>query len=361
MNFLRSVKRLPSADELIARFPLSSAAQERVAVGREEVRAILAGADARFLLVVGPCSAWPDEAVLAYAERLRVLEHAVRDALKLVLRVYIQKPRTARGWTGPVNQPDPFAPADIEAGMFYCRRMMVSAIEMGLAIGDEALFTNNARGFAELLTWVAIGARSAEDQEHRIWASGMGAPVGMKNPTSGSIEVGVNSVLAAQSPHVAVFEGCQVETCGNPHAHLVLRGGARGPNYHLDDLFLAQRLLCEEHIQNPALLIDASHDNCRIHGRKDPEAQADVLRQVLGNLRARPELRPLVRGFLLESFLLAGNQELERCTPGSIERGGLSITDPCLSWERTESLILDLAEEVRVLTANGGERLRLSG
>ncbi len=349
MTILRSVKRLPSAEELIERLPLSEEGYRRVRRDRAEVRDILAGRDARLLLVVGPCSAWPSEAVLEYGARLSALESRVGDALKLVLRTYIQKPRTSRGWTGPVNQPDPFAPPDIEAGIFYCRRLMVRLIEMGLAIADEALFTHNAKGFAELLSWVAIGARSTEDQEHRIWASACGAPVGLKNPTSGSIPVGVNSVLAAQSPHTAVFDGHQVETSGNEHAHLVLRGGAAGPNYHLDDLFLARQLMLEKRLRNPALLVDASHDNCRINGRKDPEAQVDVLREVLNNLRVRPELLDLVRGFLMESFLKHGSQALERLDPETIDRGGLSITDPCLGWERTCELILEGAEDVRAL------------
>jgi 3-deoxy-7-phosphoheptulonate synthase len=356
MNFLRSVRRLPTADALIASYPLSAAGHARVEQDREEIRAILAGTDPRLLVVVGPCSAWPEEAVLAYAENLRRLAERLGDALKLVLRVYIQKPRTARGWTGPVNQPDPFAPADIEAGMILCRRMMVRAVEMGLPIADEALFTNNGRGFAELLAWVAIGARSAEDQEHRIWASGMGAPVGMKNPTSGSIEVGVQSVLAAQSPHVAVFEGCQVETAGNPHAHLVLRGGSGGPNHRLADLLLARRLLAEHAIRDPGVLVDAAHDNCRVDGRKVPERQVEVVREVLANLGERPELRALVRGFLVESFLREGCQVVERLTPETLERGGLSITDPCLGWERTEELLLETAAVARVLARLRGQR-----
>jgi len=356
---LRSVKKLPSADDLIRRFPLSDEGHARVRRDRAEVRAILEGRDARLLFIVGPCSAWPDEAVLEYAERLAQLELEVRDALKLVLRTYIQKPRTARGWTGPVNQPDPFAPPDIEAGMHYCRRMMVAVIERGLAIADEALFTHNARGFVELLSWIAIGARSSEDQEHRIWASGVDAPVGLKNPTSGCIGIGVNSVLAAQTPHTAVFDGYQVETGGNRHAHLVLRGGVEGPNYHLDDLYLAQHCLREKKIENPALLVDSSHDNCRINGQKDPEAQEDVVREVLSNLRVRPELRALVRGFLLESFLKRGSQCLERTPREKIDRGGLSVTDPCLSWERTRELILDAAEQARVL-ASEPAALRLS-
>jgi len=360
MNFLRSVKRLPTADALIERFPLSPEGHLRVERDRDEVRAILEGSDPRLLIVVGPCSAWPEEAVLAYAARLKALSHELDDALKLVLRVYIQKPRTARGWTGPVNQPDPFLPPDIEAGMLACRHLMVRAVEMGLAIADEALFTNNGRGFAELLSWVAIGARSAEDQEHRIWASAVGAPVGMKNPTSGCIGVGANSVLAAQSAHVAVFEGCQVETSGNPHAHLVLRGGSTtGPNFGLEDLRLAKQLLAERRIQNPAVVVDASHDNCRVDGVKHPEAQGDVLRAVLADMRAHPEVRELVRGFLVESFLQAGSQSVERCTPETIDRGGLSITDPCLSWEETEALLREVAVQARALAAE--HRLRETG
>ncbi len=359
MTILRSVKKLPSAEDLIRRFPLSERGYGCIRRDRGEIRDILAGRDARLLFIVGPCSAWPDTAVLDYGQRLRALDNQVRDALKLVLRTYIQKPRTSRGWTGPVNQPDPFSPPDIEAGMGYCRRLMIQLVEMGLAIADEALFTHNAKGFAELLAWVAIGARSTEDQEHRIWASACGAPVGLKNPTSGSIPVGVNSVLAAQSPHTAVFDGYQVETSGNPCAHLVLRGGAGGPNYHLDDLYLARKLLQEKRIQNPALLIDTSHDNCRIDGRKDPEAQVDVVREVLSNLRVRPELGATVRGFLLESFLQAGCQDLDALGPETIDRGGLSITDPCLSWERTRELVLDVAEQVREL-GSAGRRMRMS-
>ena len=354
------MKKLPSPEEIAARYPLSRDGQARVRRDRSEVRAILAGNDPRFLLVLGPRSAWPFAAVLEYGARLVELERRVGDALKLVLRVQVQNQRTARGWTGPVNQPDPFAPPDIEAGLFGCRRLMVCAVEMGLAIADEALFTHNARGFAELLSWIGIGARSSEDQEHRVWASAAGAPVGMENPTSGCIGAGIDGVLAAQSPHVAVVDGCQVPTTGNPFAHLVLRGGVQGPNYHLDDLCLARRLMLERSILNPAVLVDAAHDGCRIDACKDPEAQEDVLCEVLSNLRRRPELRALVRGFLLESFLLGGSQSLERCTPDTIVREGLSVTEPCLSWERTEALLLDAAEEVRALGPVTA-RLRLSG
>ncbi len=336
-------KKLPSADELIELHPLSLEAEEGVLRHREEIEAILAGRDDRLIFIVGPCSAWPTPAVLEYAQRLKILEEQVKDSLKLVMRVYIQKPRTTIGWTGPVNQPDPFAEPDIATGALKARQLMVEVAEMGLPIADEAVFTHNARGFMELLSWVAIGARSTEDQEHRIFASNAPAPVGMKNPTSGSIQVGVNSVIAAQHPHTAVFDGHQVTTNGNPFAHLVLRGGESGPNFHLDKLYEARELLVKSKVKNPALIIDASHENCRMNGQKKPETQMDVVREVMHNLRIHPELRDTVKGFMIESFLKAGAQKLEDHSPETLDLSGLSITDPCLSWEVTEELILDTA------------------
>ncbi len=349
-------KKLPSPEELVRELPLSERGRLRVERDREEVRRILSGADDRLLVVVGPCSAWPAPAVLEYAGRLKELETDLADTLKVVMRAYIQKPRTACGWTGPGNQPDPFAPPDIEEGRRYARRLMLDVVELGLPIADEAVFLQNERGFSDLVAWVAIGARSTEDQEHRIWASAVDIPVGLKNPTSGCIPVGVNGVVAAQSSHTAVFDGYQVETRGNDFAHLVLRGGAHGPNYDLYHLHRARRLLEEQRVRNPAILVDGSHDNCRIDGTKRPELQADVAREVLDNLRAHPRLRDFVRGFLVESFLKTGNQRLEDCTPETVDMEGLSITDPCLGWEETRGLLLDMADRTGELRA-GRSRL----
>lgn len=346
MQNIRSIKKLPSVDEIIQAYPLSKSLQEQVDRDRQDVKNILAGKDSRFLLITGPCSAWPSDAVLEYARRLKQLDAEVNHALKLVLRVYIQKPRTTMGWTGPVNQPDPFAPADIAAGAMYARKLMVDAIAMGLPIADEALFTHNAQGFIELLSWVAIGARSTEDQEHRIFASSIDAPVGLKNPTSGSIPIGINSVIAAQHPHTAVFDSYQVETLGNPYAHLVLRGGELGPNFHLDKLYQSRELLRNKKVSNPAVIVDASHENSRINGGKDPEFQSDVIREVLHNLRVHPELADTVKGFMLESFIQAGRQELNSLTPDTIDLGGLSVTDPCMGWDSTETLIRETADMV---------------
>ena len=342
----RVVKKLPPIEEMIARYPLSKRAAEKVTIDREEVRSILAGRDRRLLLIVGPCSAWPSEVVLTYAKRLKKLSDEVQDALKIVMRVYIQKPRTIKGWLGPVNQPDPYLPPDIERGAAYCREMMVNVVELGVPIADEAVFTHNAKGFAELLTWMAIGARSVEDQEHRIFASGTDCPVGMKNGTTGSIEIAVNGIVAAQHKHHAVYGGDQVETNGNPHAHLVLRGGAGGPNYGVDDLMRADVLFKKHKVKNPAIIIDASHDNSKVGSVKVPAQQAMVVKEVLAVMSVNPEVRTLVKGFMVESFLKEGAQKIESQTPETIDRDGLSVTDPCMGWEQTEELIREMARAV---------------
>jgi len=349
MRNIKTVKKLPTNEEIIAAHPLDEKCYANIDQDKKEVRDILSGDDNRLLIVIGPCSAWPFDAMLEYAEKFKALSEKVSDSLKLVLRVYVQKPRTTKGWTGPVSQPDPFSAPDIAAGAMYARSLMVKLIELGLPIADEALFTHNAKGFIELLSWVAIGARSTEDQEHRIFASGIDCPVGMKNPTSGSIQVGVNSVIAAQTPRTAAFDGYQIETKGNPFAHLVLRGGVKGQNFHLYDLLRSRDKLLENGVANPAIMIDASHDNCRVNGHKDYELQIDVVREVLNNLEVRPELQDFVKGFMLESFLKDGNQNIDKLTPETVDMEGLSVTDPCLGWDKTETLILDIAEKFRTI------------
>jgi 3-deoxy-7-phosphoheptulonate synthase len=338
------IRKLPLVEEIIAAHPLSKEGERRVAKDREEVRNIVAGTDERLLLIVGPCSAWPSEAALEYAARLKKVADKVNDSVKVVMRVYIQKPRTIKGWLGPVNQPDPFERPDIPKGAAYCRKMMVDVIEEGVPIADEAVFTHNARGFAELLSWMAIGARSVEDQEHRIFASGSDCAVGMKNGTTGSIEVAVHGIVAAQHKHHAVWDGHQVETKGNKYAHLVLRGGASGPNYGVDDIEEAEKLLEKHRVQNPAIIVDASHDNSRLKGVKEPRQQAMVVKEVLAVMGVNPSVRKLVKGFMVESFLKEGAQKIEGCTPETIDRGGLSVTDPCMGWKETEELIYEIAK-----------------
>ncbi len=342
----RVVKKLPTADEIISALPLSDAGYASITQHRNEIEAILRGEDDRLVIVVGPCSAWPDTAVLEYAKRLVELEKKVGHALKLVMRVYIQKPRTIKGWTGPVNQPDPLSPPDIAAGAMYCRKLMTQVVEMGLPIADEALFTHNARGFIELLSWVAIGARSSEDQEHRIFASGIDCPVGIKNPTHGSLKIGVNGVVAAQHSHYIVLDGDEVETDGNPYAHLVLRGGDGKPNYDIKYLAEVAEIYKKNDVLNPAVVIDVSHDNCVVNGVKDHNAQAKIVLDVVEQVASNPELKKLLKGFMLESFIKSGKQNVETANP--IDLCGLSITDPCLGWDDTEKLLLELAAKLKL-------------
>ena len=338
------VKKLPPIESIIEAHPLSKKAEARIEKDRKEVHDIIAGRDTRLLLIVGPCSAWPSEAVLAYAKRLKELSDAVAKKIKIVMRVYIQKPRTIKGWLGPVNQPDPFARPDIAKGAAYCREMMVNIVELGMPIADEAVFTHNAKGFAELLSWMAIGARSVEDQEHRIFASGSFCAVGMKNGTTGSIEVAINGIVAAQHRHHAVWDGFQVETKGNPYAHLVLRGGLLGPNYGVEHIEEAAKLFAKHRVQNPTIIIDASHDNSKLKGVKEPRQQAMVVKEVLALMKVNPDIRKLVKGFMVESFLKEGSQKIESLTPKTIDREGLSVTDPCMGWESTEKLIREMSK-----------------
>jgi len=345
MNF-NIRKKVPDGEEIINSFPLSDAARAKILHDRQEINNIISGKDNRLIVIVGPCSAWPSEAVLKYAQKLLTLNEKVKDKLKIVMRVYIQKPRTTKGWTGPVNQPDPYLPADIAQGIFYTRKMMVDVVEMGLPIADEALFTHNATAFQEMLSWVAIGARSTEDQEHRIFASAVDCAVGMKNPTSGSIEIGVNSIVAAQHPHVVIFDGYEVETMGNPYAHLVLRGGTGTTNYstsHLQDVYFHMQ---KHGVANPAVIVDVSHDNSLVDGKKDHRQQVMVAQEVVENMKNHPETKSLVKGFMIESFLKEGNQKVDLSNPGSLDRSGLSITDACLGWEQTEEFLLDLAQKL---------------
>lgn len=345
MNFT-IIKKLPAAEEIIQEFPLSEKGQAKVMRDSEEIKNILSGKDDRLLIIAGPCSAWPKKAVLEYAVRLSALSNKVKNRLKVVMRCYIQKPRTTKGWLGPVNQPNPFDFPDISAGVKYTREMMVKIVEMGVPIADEALFTHNARGFQELLSWVAIGARSSEDQEHRIFASAIDCPVGIKNPTYGSIEVGVNSIVAVQFPHVAVFEGNEVQTHGNEFAHLVLRGGSGFSNYSNNHLKEALLHMTKHDIKNPAVIIDCSHDNCMVDGEKKASQQIKVAKEVLQDIKGEPKLKTLVKGFMIESFLKHGSQKLDPKHKDQLDLGGLSITDPCLGWEETEKLLSDLAKTV---------------
>lgn len=300
---------------------------------QQEVKNILSGRDKRFLVILGPCSAWPYEATVEYARRLKKLEPKVKNRLKLVMRVYIQKSRTNKKcWTGPLLEPDPFAAPDIKQGSDYAHNLISDIIKIGLPIAGEAVFINDIKEFVGLFSWVAIGARNTENHEHRVFASCIKPAVGMKNPLSGSIEIGIKSVAEVQRGYT--------KNNGNKYAHLVLRGGINGPNYFAEDILKAKTLLARHNVLNPAVLIDAGHDNCRVGGAKNHFRQVNVARKVMETLKKEPGLRQIVKGFMLESFLKPGSQKLEKLTAGTVDLGGLSITDPCIGWEETESLLL---------------------
>ena len=337
------IKKLPSVETIIQNIPLSSDGYKRVAQDRKEIKAILSGKDKRLLLIVGPCSAWPQAAVLDYARRLASLNEKIRGAIKLVMRVYTQKPRTTKGWTGLINQPDPYSPPDIEKGMKYARETMVKVIDMGLPIADEALYIHNADYFLPLLSWVAIGARSSENQAYRVFASAIDCAVGIKNATHGSLIVATNSVLAAQHRYVTAFNNHEVQTQGNPYAHIVLRGSDGKANYSIAHLETVRSRMNEQQITNPAIIIDVSHDNCRVGNRKDYRLQPNTIFNILNAIKSYPSLKPLVKGFMVESFIKAGNQKLDANNLSDLDLDGLSITDPCLGWEETENMILKLA------------------
>ena len=340
------IRTLKTGEQLRQLLPLSHKNKLQIAQDQQDIFNILSGKDHRLLMIVGPCSAWPQSAVLQYAKKLAELNQIVKHAIKLVMRVYIQKPRTTKGWTGPINQPNPFAASDINIGAFYCRKMMLDVIGLGLPIADEALFTHNRDKFHELLSWVAIGARSSQDPEHRIFASALDCPVGLKNPTHGTLDIAVNSIVAAQYPHVATFHGQEIETFGNPYAHLVLRGSNRQPNYDNESLWTVIESMSKHNIKNPSVVIDVSHDNCLINGKKMYEEQPNIIFNILNNIRKNGKLKSLVKGFMVESFMEQGNQKISLKQPDLVNMRGLSITDPCLGWLKTKEMILKIAGDI---------------
>ncbi|MEN8252556.1 MAG: 3-deoxy-7-phosphoheptulonate synthase, partial [Patescibacteria group bacterium] len=297
------VRKLITVEEAREKVSLNTAQKKSIAEHRKEIKNIIFGKDDRLLIIVGPCSAWPKEAVRVYAEQLAELAKIYKDKVKIVMRVYTQKPRTVVGWAGVALQPDPFGLPNINAGTVYVRKMMREIVDMELPIADEVLFTNLFEHRTDMLSWAAIGARSSEDQEHRAFASGMNYPVGIKNPTSGDVEIGVNGVISAQSSHVYIKRCHQVLSSGNEYAHLVLRGGEKGSNYSLSHLKEVIKLYKERSVKNHAIIIDASHDNTFVDDKKDYRAQEKAVLSVLRSCNKNKEVDLAVKGFLVESFI----------------------------------------------------------
>ena len=339
MRKTTKIKKLITVNEARIKVLLSPLIKDRVAQDRKEIKEILAGNDGRLLIIVGPCSAWPEEAVRVYAEQLAELAKLYKEDIKIVMRVYTQKPRTIIGWAGVALQPDPFELPDINKGTIYVRKMMREIIEMGLPIADEVLFTNLFEYRSDMLSWAAIGARSSEDQEHRAFASEMPFAVGIKNPTSGNIQIGVNGVASAQNSHVFVRRDKQVVSIGNEYAHIVLRGGVEGSNYSMKHLKRVDELYKKHDIYNPAIIVDASHDNTRIDDAKDYMRQSRTVMSVLQSCKKNKDIHKLVKGFLIESFIKGGSQDIDIVNNKDVDLGGLSITDACIGINETRLLI----------------------
>ena len=339
-------RQLPGPGELKEEYPLTPALAQLKARRDEEIRQVFEGKSEKFLVVVGPCSADREDAVLEYACRLAKLEEQVGDKLLLIPRVYTNKPRTTgEGYMGMVHQPDPEKKPDVFAGIVAMRKLHATAIEeTGLTSADEMLYPENYRYVDDLLSYVAIGARSVEDQHHRMTVSGMDVPAGMKNPTSGDLSVMFNSIKAAQSRHNFIYRGWEVYTDGNDLAHVVLRGATNKhsqsiPNYHYEDLMLMNKLYQERDLKNPAAIIDTNHSNS---GKQYIE-QIRIAKEVLHSMSYCPDLKKLVKGFMIESYIEDGAQKIG--TGNHVY--GKSITDPCLGWEKSEQLIYDIYDALK--------------
>ena len=337
------IRQLPSPDEVKALEPMSEE-MKQIKNGRDRlIRDVITGKSDKFLVIVGPCSADNEDAVCEYTNRLAKVQEKVADRLVLVPRIYTNKPRTTgEGYKGMLHQPDPEAKPDILAGILAIRHMHIRSIaETGLTAADEMLYPDNWHYLSGILPYVAIGARSVDNQEHRLMVSGLDIPVGMKNPTSGDFSVMLNSVVAAQGGHDFISRGWEVRTDGNPLTHTILRGavnkhGNTIPNYHYEDIQLLLEKYEERNLENPAVLIDANHSNS---GKKYKQ-QIRIVKEILHSRRIDEDIRRLVKGVMIESYLVEGCQQI-----GTSHVYGKSITDPCLGWEDTEKLLYTIAEQ----------------
>ncbi len=339
MNF---ITKLPIPQETKERYPVSTAAAKCKAERDAEIAKVFTGESDKRLLIIGPCSADSEEPVIEYVRRLRLLQDKVADKLLLIPRIYTNKPRTTgAGYKGMLHQPDPTHAPDMYKGILAIRELHTRVLtDFGMPTADEMLYPANFRYLDDLLSYVAIGARSVENQEHRLVSGGISVPVGMKNPTGGDLSVMMNAIMAAQSGHTFIFRGWQVQTSGNPLAHAILRGyvdkqGHSLPNYHYEDLAHLSALYGEfASLVNPAVIVDTNHANS---GKKYLE-QPRICKEVLHSCRHNADIHRLVKGFMIESYLEDGARKVGE------EGFGKSITDPCIGWDKTERLVLDMAD-----------------
>ncbi len=336
-----STQELPTPEEIRKMYPLSDELKAIKENNDKEIRDIFTGKSDKFILIIGPCSADREDAVLDYIKRLKKVALEVNDVITIIPRVYTGKPRTTgAGYKGLVHQPDPTGQPDMLKGIIAVRKLHMDVLkETGFSGADEMLYAENYAYVSDLLSYIAVGARSVEDQSHRLLASGMDVPVGMKNPTSGDLSVLMNSIQAGQSGTTFIYRGWEVETTGNDLTHAVLRGyvdkrGVSHPNYHYEDLATLAKLYLEKGYKNPACIVDCNHSNS---GKQYIE-QIRIAKEVLHATRHNPEIFKLVKGLMIESYIEDGNQKVDGGCYGK------SITDPCLGWEKTEKLIHDIAE-----------------
>ena len=335
------IQKLPTPEEIREEFPISKSLQLLKMERDTMIKDVITGKSDKFLVIVGPCSADHEDSVCEYVERLSKLNDRVKDKLVLIPRIYTNKPRTTgEGYKGMVHQPDPEKKSDLRQGLTAMRKLHIRAIECsGLTCADEMLYPENWGYVSDILSYVAIGARSVEDQQHRLTVSGFDIPSGMKNPTSGDFSVMLNSVYAAQHSHSFTYRGYEVKTSGNPLAHTILRGavnkyGKSLPNYHYEDLNSLLSLYNERDLVNPACIIDANHNN----SNKEYLQQIRIVKEVMHSRKLNANINHLVKGVMIESYLVEGSQKIGDGTYGK------SITDPCLGFEDTEKLIYDIAE-----------------
>ncbi len=334
-------RKMPSPQEVKDMYSVSEELSQRKKANDKAIRDIFTGKDDRLLLVIGPCSADREDAVIEYISRLREVQEKVKDKIVIIPRIYTNKPRTTGdGYKGMLHQPDPNASPDMLKGLIAIRKLHLKALEQtGFSCADEMLYPENHHYLSDVLSYVAVGARSVENQLHRLTASGLDLPVGMKNPTGGDLSVMMNSITAAQHPHTFVYSSWEVESKGNPLAHAILRGSANKhgqtvPNYHYEDLQHLCSLYEESGLKNPAVIIDTNHSNSGKHWEQQPR----IAKEILHSSRLSGDIKHLLKGLMIESYLEDGNQKSD----GGVY--GKSITDPCLGWEKTERLILEIAD-----------------
>ena len=335
------LRKLPTPKEIKEMYPLTDDLAAIKAANDEEIAKIFKGESDKFILIIGPCSADREDAVLEYMHKLRKVQEQVKDVLFIIPRVYTNKPRTTgAGYKGMLHQPNPTEAPDLLKGLIAIRRLHMNVLkETGFSTADEMLYSENYRYLSDLLSYVAVGARSVENQLHRLTASAIEVPVGMKNPTSGDLSVMINAINAAQHAHTFLYRGWEIVSKGNPLSHSILRGyvdekGNSYPNYHFEDLLEVSNLYKKTTLANPAIIVDCNHSNS---GKKYLE-QIRIAKEVLHATRHNDEIRKMVKGLMIESYLEDGCQKVEEGIYGK------SITDPCLGWEKTEKLILDIAD-----------------